>query len=219
MRRRGFTLIELLVVISIIAILAAILFPVFAQAREAARKAQCSSNLRQLGMAIRAYCQDYDEQLPATWDGAVGTGGNSGLGGWMYFTNFLGPATFDPAQGSLFPYVKNTGIFQCATDGARRGNTYSINSLLSTPTAITGYHAGVADAALSQPASTFLLIEEHEDQRATTDDGYFNVWIPNKLSPRHQGGALFLFCDGHVKFLKSDTIRYPNPTGTYRFEP
>ena len=219
MQRRGFTLIELLVVIAIIAILAAILFPVFAQAREAARKTQCASNQRQLGMAFRVYSADYEEQLPATWDGAVGSGADSGTGGWMYFTNFLGPARFDPAKGSLFPYVKSTGIFQCPTDGARLGNSYSINALLSTNTALLGYHAGLADAAISEPASTFLLVEEHEDQRATSDDGYFNVWIPNKLSARHHGGALYLFCDGHVKFLKSDTIRYPNPGGSQRFEP
>jgi len=64
MKRRGFTLIELLVVIAIIAILAAILFPVFARARENARKANCASNLKQIGLAILAYAQDYDEMLP-----------------------------------------------------------------------------------------------------------------------------------------------------------
>ena len=65
-RRRGFTLIELLVVIAIIAILAAILFPVFAQAREQARRATCLSNQKQLGHALTMYAQDYDEQLPGT---------------------------------------------------------------------------------------------------------------------------------------------------------
>src|SRR3954471_15857450 len=70
--RRGFTLIELLVVIAIIAILAAILFPVFAQAREAARKATCQSNLRQIGMAAQMYCQSYDETLPYSGTGPSG---------------------------------------------------------------------------------------------------------------------------------------------------
>lgn len=219
MRRRGFTLIELLMVISIIAILAAILFPVFAQARESARKIKCSSGVRQLGMAVRTYAQDYDEQLPGTWDGAGGSGSTSGSGGWMHFTNFLGPATFDPSRGCLYPYVKNGAIFQCPTDGSRNGNSYAINSLLSTPTGTPAFYAGLSDAALSQPASTFLFVEEHEDNARTTDDGYFNVWIPNRLTARHQGGSQFLFCDGHVKYLRSDTIRYPNPGGTYRFEP
>jgi len=217
--RRAFTLIELLMVISIIAILAAILLPVFAQAREAARKTQCSSNLRQLGIAIRTYSQDYDEQLPGTWDGAGGSGSSSGSGGWMQFTNFLGPATFDPAQGSLFPYVKSQGIFQCPSDAARKGNSYAINGLLSTPTGIAAFYAGLADASLTQPTSTFLLIEEQDNLIASTDDAYFNVYVPNRLSVRHQGGASYLFCDGHVKYHKSDTIRFPNPGGTPRFEP
>jgi prepilin-type N-terminal cleavage/methylation domain-containing protein len=91
-RLRGFTLIELLVVISIIAILAAILFPVFAQARSLARLTTCSSNLRQLGLAHRLYAQDYDEQL------------------------FPAPTLYNPQLGlalALSPYVKNQGIFYC----------------------------------------------------------------------------------------------------------
>jgi prepilin-type N-terminal cleavage/methylation domain-containing protein len=91
-RLGGFTLIELLVVISIIAILAAILFPVFAQARERARLTTCASNLRQLGLANRMYAQDYDEQL------------------------FPAPTLYNPQQGlvlALSPYVKNQGIFYC----------------------------------------------------------------------------------------------------------
>src|SRR5947207_7471315 len=70
--RKGFTLIELLVVIAIIAILAAILFPVFAQAREQARKASCLSNCKQLGLATQMYAQDYDDNLPG-WDNPGGT--------------------------------------------------------------------------------------------------------------------------------------------------
>ena len=104
-RRRGFTLIELLVVIAIIAILAAILFPVFAKAREAARKTSCSSNLRQLGMAVMQYVQDYDETFP--------------------------PRFPNPAAGAAFPckpcrtidyrdyirpYVKTEPMFRCPSD-------------------------------------------------------------------------------------------------------
>jgi prepilin-type N-terminal cleavage/methylation domain-containing protein/prepilin-type processing-associated H-X9-DG protein len=219
MRKHGFTLIELLVVIAIIAILAAILFPVFAQAREAARKTKCTSNMRQLGMAVRTYSQDYDELLPGTWDGAGGAGSTSGSGGWMHFNNFMGPATFDPTRGSLFSYVKSVGIFECPTDSARKGNSYSINSMLSRPSGLLAFYVGMADAALTQPASTFLLLEEHDDLVSSSDDGYFNVWIPNRLTTRHQGGAQYLFCDGHVKYLKSTTIQFPNPNGTHRFEP
>ena len=93
-RRTAFTLIELLVVIAIIAILAAILFPVFARARENARRSSCQSNLKQIGLGILQYTQDYDEYMP------VGTTGN-GAGGWV---------------GQVYPYVKSLQIFICPSD-------------------------------------------------------------------------------------------------------
>src|SRR5437667_11863575 len=107
---RGFTLIELLVVIAIIAILAAILFPVFAQAREAARKTSCLSNTKQLGLAAMQYVQDYDEMYPCnSWDTpAIGTSDND---------------TRDPKFRSamqwlwrMMPYMKNRQILVCASD-------------------------------------------------------------------------------------------------------
>jgi prepilin-type N-terminal cleavage/methylation domain-containing protein len=110
MRRKGFTLIELLVVIAIIAILAAILFPVFAQAREAARKSACLQNLKQLGTAMMMYGQDYDEILPPPYI-------NSAVP-WTV----QGPNP-EPINASAFgwgdlimPYIKNVGIFQCPSN-------------------------------------------------------------------------------------------------------
>jgi prepilin-type N-terminal cleavage/methylation domain-containing protein/prepilin-type processing-associated H-X9-DG protein len=219
MRRRGFTLIELLVVIAIIAILAALLFPVFMQAREAARKATCTSNMRQLGMAVALYSQDEDEVLPGTWDGSGGRGSSSGSGGWMVFTNFLGPARFDPSQGSLHTYVKNAGIFSCPSDPARSGCSYAINSRLSRPTPVRAYFAGIGLAELTQPANTFLLIEEFDEVNKSTDDAYFNVDVPNRWALRHQDGSTYLFCDGHVKHLKRGMVLLTNPDGAARFEP
>src|SRR6056297_1371472 len=103
-RSKGFTLIELLVVIAIIAILAAILFPVFARAREKARQTSCLSNLKQIGLAFRMYVGDYDDTMP----------------GYIIYTpvDVVGPYTGD-SRGYLFwmdvlyPYVKNKQVFVC----------------------------------------------------------------------------------------------------------
>src|SRR5262249_34189184 len=97
--RRGFTLIELLVVIAIIAILAAILFPVFGRARENARRSSCLSNLKQIGLGIMQYTQDYDEQFPKAWRGSANTGSAAtDKYKWM---------------DAIFPYVKSEQIFNC----------------------------------------------------------------------------------------------------------
>jgi prepilin-type N-terminal cleavage/methylation domain-containing protein/prepilin-type processing-associated H-X9-DG protein len=122
---RGFTLIELLVVIAIIAILAAILFPVFARARENARRASCMSNLKQIGLGVMQYVQDYDEKYPgpmyaskyftgpATWE--LATKGDGTPGG-TYTT--LGPNEeprnhYKTWADSIFPYVKSVQVFKC----------------------------------------------------------------------------------------------------------
>jgi prepilin-type N-terminal cleavage/methylation domain-containing protein len=109
-RKAGFTLIELLVVIAIIAILAAILFPVFAQARESARKATCISNTKQLGLGVMMYVQDYDEMYPCnSWDTpAIGTADND-----THNANFLSAVQW---PWRILPYMKNKQIFVCSSD-------------------------------------------------------------------------------------------------------
>src|SRR6476620_5373404 len=110
-KRNGFTLIELLVVIAIIAILAAILFPVFAQAREKARQTGCASNLKPLGIAAMMYAQDYDQRYVPWWGDGVTKGQ-----GW---------------SSILMPYVKNEQLFACPSDGISRGKnpkrSYTMN--------------------------------------------------------------------------------------------
>lgn len=103
-KSRGFTLIELLVVIAIIAILAAILFPVFAQAREKARQASCLSNAKQMGSAIQMYKQDYDETYPQAYYYLNDNSGSNGYAQW---------------SGLCQPYIKNWGLFTCASDKNR----------------------------------------------------------------------------------------------------
>src|ERR1035437_3779628 len=97
MQRRGFTLIELLVVIAIIAILAAILFPVFARAREKARQTSCTSNLKQLGLGMMMYCQDYDDCTPIAY-----SGDNPGVTWWSFTW-----------KERIYPYVKNYQLYDC----------------------------------------------------------------------------------------------------------
>src|SRR5215210_5217895 len=106
-RRPGFTLIELLVVIAVIAILAAILFPVFAQAREKARSAACLSNLKQIGTASMMYAQDYDETLCLQYYNPLGAASGVTAGPW---------------DVTMMPYMKNEGVLRCPSDTVARTN-------------------------------------------------------------------------------------------------
>jgi len=136
--RRGFTLIELLVVIAIIAILAAILFPVFAQAREKARAISCASNLKQLGLGLIQYSQDYDEQLPPAWIGYPEVG-FPGTARWM-----------DVIQ----PYVKNTQVYTCP-DSATKYVPVPTNKIVNSIDPATGIRYGNENGGYSMNVTYF----------------------------------------------------------------
>lgn len=209
LRRNGFTLIELLVVIAIIAILAAILFPVFARARENARRASCQSNMKQIGLAFLQYTQDYDESFPLA---TYGAGGVNQIGGWTYFTAYDAGGSnsvFDPKLGSLFPYTKSAQIQVCPSDtvGARSGNSYALGNCM-TEGGVAPYALGKAQASFNYPAQTLMLSEQEINDNTSTDDGngFSDIGGKWNTSDRHLDTGVVLFVDGHVKSYKVEKI-------------
>ena len=218
--KRAFTLIELLVVIAIIAILAAILFPVFAQAKESAKSAVCLSNHKQLNMAFQLYVNDYDDQLPGARFADLGAGLEDG---WIFYHTF--PANqaataaegFDPERGAIYPYVRNKGVYVCPSDSQAKtsGNSYAMNGCAVSIQEF-GLGIGRSMSYFDEPASWVLLgeeawapDEENPDasflSRSSTPDGF--MLYPIKLiSTRHRGGSNASFADGHAKWYRAEAL-------------
>jgi prepilin-type N-terminal cleavage/methylation domain-containing protein/prepilin-type processing-associated H-X9-DG protein len=193
--RWGFTLIELLVVIAIIALLAAILFPVFARARENARKSTCQNNLKQIGLGFAQYVQDYDETLPG---GAPHTGTAFVPGHWVGVPASPGCTTTVPCRpdlGAIFAYTKSAQVYICPSDsnGPRKRLSYSTNANCS--------FRNIADA--TQPSKTILLI----DEGPSLQDGFLSYSNPADLpSVVHLDTTNFAYLDGHVKARRPDLV-------------
>ncbi len=205
--KRGFTLIELLVVIAIIAILAAILFPVFARAREKARQSSCLSNVKQLNLAIAQYCQDYDETYPiASHWRILDSGGN--IIRTMYWYQ------------ALAPYIQNDQVRRCPSvprwDRGYGWNYQEFGYTSSTGT-MPDSDSSQPMADVEQPARTIIIGDN-------PDTGYWGAagiycYGPSQVvkpedpeqdglgnvSRRHNGGANYGFCDGHAKWLTAAT--------------
>jgi prepilin-type N-terminal cleavage/methylation domain-containing protein/prepilin-type processing-associated H-X9-DG protein len=217
--KRAFTLIELLVVIAIIAILAAILFPVFARARENARRTSCMSNLKQLGLAAMQYTQDYDETYPRTAvllgapfpDGVDWTSS-----GYWYWPQLL------------FPYHRSAQIWICPSGNPANTRTPYSGHYGANSGVIASYTAanGVNLSTIQSPAATFMFMDSGpymvSASNALTTSGSFwytpgacgptgasqdptypltGFYLSDCQSGRHLNGSNVAYADGHVKWL------------------
>ncbi len=216
-RNTAFTLIELLVVIAIIAILAAILFPVFGRARENARRTSCLSNLKQIGLGITQYAQDYDERIPAIGNGC---GPFTYCASWHY---------------TVQPYVKSIQLFKCPSNASTStayannalaasgqsspiSNNYGVNAMQASygdPNAISGPFAGTDRigrtlAEFEFPSQLIAVVERQHRNSAgviNQNNGDWeidptNVGQANALFNGHLQTSNYLFADGHAKALK-----------------
>lgn len=219
---RGFTLIELLVVVAIIAILAAILFPVFAQAREKARQTACMSNCKQIGTALMMYSQDCDECLPRGFSG----GSSAAAPGRDWSTDLL---PYIKAGGLNDAYQVNASLaatrpdlftaanpfYQCpskaesrdASRGFRRGYAYN-HWLAATGTA-------VALSDIKQPSDHLAFGEVYGEVDRLFPFGCIPLGCDSRFVPeaRHNKGLNITFCDGHAKWVNGTDPKMQWPTG------
>ena len=208
---RGFTLIELLVVIAIIAILAAILFPVFARARENARRSSCQSNLKQIGLGILQYSQDYDEN-------------------WVPKDFWRDGSGVTPSwRQSVQPYVKSTQLFSCPSNPNNKNTADNAIAAGATPfaaspaipvsyacnTRMIDENGGRNLSEIQEPAKKILVAENTRDWK-----DYGASWWNNETDWRkessggsgfagHLGTANYLFADGHVKAMRPTQTASP----------
>lgn len=213
----GFTLIELLVVIAIISILAAILFPVFARARENARRTNCLSNLKQIGLGIMQYTQDYDETYPS------------------YDTFDAGSSSAPFWQTTIEPYLKSTQVLRCPSSlttspsiGHYGANILMLKSTLNTDSPV-GYEPGLRLSAVNFPASVYMIMDSGASRvipwgaTLSVRTGSSNHYLPGVGSfyensaiaagyqddyqrGRHFLGVNITYADGHAKWMKSSDV-------------
>ena len=239
--RKGFTLIELLVVIAIIAILAAILFPVFAQAREKARQASCLSNMKQMGTAFMLYIDDYDETYPNDAYENCGennliTTATSGYPGQYFYCNCdaTGAVCRFTWMDAIFPYVKNVNMFRCPTNPVINKNSdmnkpsYGYNAEISGHFAISmaGYptwHCRAPLTATQIPnggGDFVMLIDRYWNGLGSTSAIIMQAYAADYVGSGakaarvypHMDGVNVTYADGHAKYTKYNSDIMYHPT-------
>jgi prepilin-type N-terminal cleavage/methylation domain-containing protein/prepilin-type processing-associated H-X9-DG protein len=192
-RISGFTLIELLVVIAIIAILAAILFPVFSKARTKAQQSTCQSNLKQLGTAFDMYKSDYDGIYPC----ALSSGGANGYKFWRH---------------EIDPYLKSPKIAICPTfEAFHKGKIYvSYGTDYADTYAMNTNQSWKSESKIDCPVETWLVSEQWN-----STGGWVKIESSNlsDFSDMHTDGSNILFCDGHVKWYSRASVRATGQAG------
>ena len=245
MKNKGFTLIELLVVIAIIAILAAILFPVFAQAREKARQSSCLSNVKQMGLALMQYIDDYDETFPmhlfnqttqvypttaiAGYPGSKYLVCDNATDAWCRYTY----------MDAIYPYIKNLQVFDCPNQTKPDKNSNMNKPSYGFNAAITGYYwynpATDAYGLYGKPItvgqinspSRFIAVGENpwrysvilpQNVHYYSQAVNYNNPVEGVISLKlypHMDGANVAYCDGHAKWAKYSDAVFSNPGGSW----
>ena len=202
----GFTLIELLVVIAIIAIVAAILFPVFSQAKAAAKGSSCLANEHQIGIGMLLYADDYDDTYCPQYAGS------------LYWDSAYNPVTnqFILSQGLLQPYMKNTQIIDCPSASGLVVETGAVGRVAY---GLNQYVAGLVTTSLDIPAETILLSDAAQYQYDVNSNAVDPLALCDSLGPTafqsiplthgiHFGSANVEWCDGHTKSMKVQPVPY-----------
>ena len=206
MKRKAFTLLEILVVIAIIAILAAILFPAFARARENARRASCQSNLKQIGLGIALYTQDYDEKL-SHYDGMGTPGPDSFTENDVLWADVLQPYV-KSKQIFICPSATHSGSPKTRTTTASASFYYGVAATLQTTEYAFTNHSPTPVSSLSEftnPSETLLVLDRSDATTASYD--YFVNDDPFRAAGKlHFEGPNCLFADGHVKWLQFEKL-------------